>query len=505
VFKEIKKSPGYREAEKLGYNFVGDTGYSSKRLEYYSLGLTERLLTSKYRPIRAWGRLLEASERGAVAGINTMQKGLYDIAAKNVNSIPNLTAAQRKLYMRNRAKTANTFMKILRVPPGKEYKGLRRLQQVGNYLLFSPSMTVSRPLSIKALVANKGSRLYAADVIARNIASIYAVTSIPAIIGHQQRLQDPSKEPDLNGELNVLDGNWGKIRWGETIFDFSGGDAPFYRTLARIGVSAYMKGRELATGQATTEAFGRRVPDAGETLKRYVETRETAALGFAETMLTGKDWMGKPIPRWKATVKALTPEVIEAVVEAGMADGLWGSLAGFAGATTSVGVSTYPVKAATTRSKFKDILAQANYDGRSWDELSERDQMKLRSKHKNQFDVLNELVRKESVKEPREEISKVEEIKSGKRISNMLSPESQALVDDIKIGVSRRPKNFYLNDERYNRYQELVAQFTEDKLSKIDFTDMEDKKRVQRVQVIVKAAKSRAYTMLRKEIKDEQR
>ena len=35
-------------------------------------------------------------------------------------------------------------------------------------------MTAARPLSIKALVANKGSRLYAGEVIATNIASIFA-------------------------------------------------------------------------------------------------------------------------------------------------------------------------------------------------------------------------------------------------------------------------------------------------------------------------------------------
>ncbi|GAG23494.1 unnamed protein product, partial [marine sediment metagenome] len=262
----------------------------------------------------------------------------YDNSMRQVRKL-SLTPAQEKLWLKNRAKTHNTFMKILRVPPGKQYKGLRRLQQVANYFLFSPSMTVGRPLSIKAMVANKGSRKYAAGVIASNIASIYAITAIPTIIGHQMRLQNPEEEPDLNGELNVLDGMWGKIRYGNEVFDFSGGDAPFYRTLARIGVSTYMKSKGAITGKDITEFAGKRIPDAGDTLKRYIETRETAALGYADTLLTGKDWMGEPIPRLEATVRALSPEIVEATIETGMADGLWRSLATFATTTTSVGVS----------------------------------------------------------------------------------------------------------------------------------------------------------------------
>ncbi len=498
MFAQVKNSAGYMESEKLGWNYVGEAGYSSKRLEYYSLGLTERLLTSKYKPMRAWGKLLEASERGAVSGINNMQKGLYDIAAKNVQRL-NFTPAQRKLWMKNRAKTHNTFIKILRVPPGKQYQGLRKLKQVANYLLFSPSMTVSRPLSIKALVANKGSRKYTAGVIASNIASIYAITAIPTIIGHQMRLQNPEEEPDINGELNVLDGSWGKIRHGDTVFDFSGGDAPFYRTVARIGVSAYMSGREFATGEATTEAFGKRIPNAGETLERYFTTRETAVLGYAKTMLTGKDWLGEPIPRFEATVRALSPELIEATIETGMTDGLWRSLATFAATTTSVGVSTYPARATGTRSKFRDIVSQAKHSV-DWDELSMSQQNRLRSEHRKQFEVLSERVRKERIGKPISiEKIKEEELRAGKRIGDMLSEPNRQWVEDISLGLSRRPKNWYLNDKRYNRYQELVAESIDERLSKIDFTGVEEKRRIARVQLIVKLAKNKALGTLRRE------
>ena len=187
--------------------------------------------------------------------------------------------------------------------------------------------------------------------------------------------------------------------------------------------------------------------------------------------------MGEPIPRFEATVRALSPELIEATVEAGMADGLWGSLATFAAASTSVGVSTYPVRAAATRSKFRDIVSQAKHSI-DWDELSMSQQNRLRSEHRKQFEVLSEQVRKERIGKPISiEKIKEEELRAGKRITSMLSKPNRQWVDDISIGVSRRPKNWYLNDKRYNRYQELIAGFVDERLSKIDFTGMELSKR----------------------------
>ena len=83
----------------------------------------------------------------------------------------------------------------------------------------------------------------------------------------------------------------------------------------------------------------------------------------------------------------------------------------------------------------------------------------------------------------------------------MLSVESRKVTKDIKIEISRRPKDFYLNDERYNRYQELVAGFLEEGLSKIDFSTMENRIRVKRVQISIRQAKSRAFTALKEEIR----
>lgn len=204
-------------------------------------------------------------------------------------------------------------------------------------------------------------------------------------------------------------------------------------------------------------------------------------------------------------------------MEAGEADGIWedmangmevdatkkalGNLAPPIAALGGVGTGSYPVHAAVTRYKFQDIIAQTKHE-KNWDELSLPEQNRLRSDHKKQFEVLSERVRRERVDVPfsLERIQK-EESEANRRVTKMLSKNNRGLVKDIDLGVSRRPKNWYLNDERYNRYQELIAQYVDERLSKIDFTGMEDKRRVARIQIITRVAKNKALGILRREIK----
>lgn len=507
IMSNLEKSPGYKLSKKY-LNYVGTSGYASDRLEYYSLGLTERLLSLKLknkfidktigRTIRGYGRLLQTSERGAVAGIDTMMKGLWDISEKNLANMPNMSAAKIKKYRINRGKTINTFMKILRAKNPK----LKEIQRASNWILFSPSMTASRPLSIKALVANKGSRGYTAEIMASNIASIYLMSYIANVIGNEERNLNPTEEPSIDGGINILEGFYGKIRIGDNVLDFSGGDAPFYRTIARIGVSAYFEGQRLATGKRQTTVAGQRIPTAGESLKRYGETRETAALGLAKTLATGKDWMGKPIPRFEATIRAISPEIIEATYDAGEAEGLWEGLASGVAAAASVGTATYPVSAASTRKKFKNIIAKQEH-GKNWDDLTQMQQLKLISKHKKQFDLMNEKVKIERAEKPLKTDKIIEEQKkAGNRIRKSLSKENKAKVKGISLNISRNPEKFYLNDERYQRYEELITKYLDERLSKLKLKEgISYKLRVKMVNKAIKFAKKRAFMDLKKEMK----
>jgi hypothetical protein len=500
----LRQSPGYKESAKY-LNYASTAEYSSKRLDYYKLGLTERVKLAKFKDplldrtlgkgLRTWGKALHASERGAVVGINTMMKNLWDVGEKHLAQLPNMTKAKKNLWRTNRGKTINTFMKILH----SKNPNLQKLQSAANYILFSPSMTASRPLSIKAVLANKGSRGYAAEIIASNIATIFATTAIPAIIADKLREENPDKEPIVSGELNPLAGSWGKIRWGDNVFDFSGGDAPFYRTLARLGVSAYLSGQEAVSGKQQQTVLGQTVPPFGETVLSYGETRETAALGLAKTLLTGKDWVGNDIEGLEALLRAMSPEIIEATIETGMSDGTWEMLATMVATGASIGVSNYPVKAASKRRQFRDTIAQTEH-ATSWDMLDLKQQRKLKSKYRKQFNALDEEVSAERAIKPFDPSRIIEEErKSGIRITKMLTPANQTKVLGISVGVSRSPKKFYLNDKRYQFYQEAVAKHLNDRLNKINLTpNMSNKVRTKKLEAAVKMAKTKAYNDLRR-------
>ena len=503
---KLIQSPGYAESAKQ-LNYIGSKGYSAKRLEYFRMGFTELLANTKFKntiinktlgtPLRAYGKFLQASERGATVGINQMMKALWDKGMRDLSQIPNLTVAQREAWIANRAKTINTNMKILRSKNPK----VQQLQNAANYILFSPSVTASKPLTIKALIANKGSRGYQAQVLASNIGGIMATTAIPAIIAQHQLRQKPNEEPTISGELNPLSSSWGKIRVSNEVFDFSGGDAPFYRTLARIGVSAYLYGQEKVTGERQTTVAGKRVPSISETLTRYGESRETALLGLAKTLATGKDFVGNDMPGYEALLKAISPEIVTATVEAGLADGTWAALATGVATANSVGVSTYPIPAANTRSNFRNIIAQRAY-GKRWDDIGLKEQRQLLIQNRKQFAAFDKLIKAERVEKPftPERIIE-EEKKSGKRITKMLSKTNRAKVAGVSVSVSRRPKNFYLNDKRYQEYQRLTAKYLNERLTKLNLENKSDKVRTKLLEVSVKLAKDKAFRDIRKEMR----
>lgn len=501
--KKLITSPGYNESAKH-LNYIGHKGYSAQRLEYFRGGFTELLVSAKFKnklidksfgkALRAYGTAIAASERGASVGINSMMKGLWDKGMKDLQNVRNLTPAQREAWIANRAKTINTNMKILRSKNPK----VRELQRSMNYLLFSPSVTASRPLSIKALLVNKGSRGYQAQVLASNIAGIALTTAIPAIIAQHQIRQRPDKEPDISGELNPLSSDWGKIRIKDEVFDFSGGDAPFYRTLARIGTSAYLYGQERVTGERRTSVAGRRLAPIGETLLRYGETRETALLGLGKTLATGKDFVGNDMPGYEALLRAITPEVITATVEAGLADGTWAAMAAAGTTANSVGVSTYPVRAANTRSQFRDFVANEAH-GKRWNDLTQKEQIKLSAKHRKGFEKLDEEVRKERIDHPFDPAKiKEEERQSGKRITKMLTKQNRKKVEGVSVNISRRPKNFFLNDKRYQAYQESVARHLNERLSKVTLEGRSPRARKALMESAVKIAKAKAFNDVRK-------
>ena len=526
VSVSIEKSPVYKLGKKsYGANYLSMKPWASveagTKLEQYGR-VSEIFIRSKSRIIRGIGVWLRASERGANLGMNNalnklVIKGEKDLARYGRNK--SLSEESIAAWRRRRGHDINIFTKRVTAKHPK----IKSIQRAANWIVFSPSYTASGlasgPQSFIKLATGKGfaDKTYAMQIMLSRLAGLTAASSAVGYVGYKWRLRNPTEEPVIDSSPNPIDPLFGKIRRGEDVYDMGFGDVADYRLMAHIGVSAHMTTKELLTGKQVTTVGKKKPPSAGEAFSRYLNSKRTLYLTLGKQLLTGKDWLGNPVTLKDTALDNLPFEFIQAFVEAGEADGIWedmangmemdaakkalGNLGPAIAALGGVGTGSYPVHAAVTRYKFQDIIAEQKH-GKAWDRLTLREQNRLKSDHRKQFEVLSERVRKERVEVPfSEERIQKEKTEANRRVSKMLSKENKELVKDIDLDIGRRPKKYYLNDERYNRYQELVAQFVDERLSRIDFTGMEEKRRIARVQVIVKVAKNKALSTLRREIR----
>jgi hypothetical protein len=524
IDKALRATPGFKfSKDYVKYLKAPDDPFGSveagTKLQQYG-GFGEYLLSRKgtglaSKAARKWGQVINASERGANTGINTAVNLLWIEAEKDLARMRArkfMTSEQIKKFRTQRGLDIMTGLKrrTAKTQPGKD------IERAANWILFSPTNTWSRmiqPLQvIRRAATGKGyEQTYAAELMVSNIAKISAMGSIAAYTGHRLRANDPTQEPYIDGSNDPTNSMWGKTRIGNDVFDPSGGDASTYRMFARVGLSAYMYGREMITGKEGSS------PKAGGEFKRWLGSRETVLLGLGKTLATGKDWLGRPIGRIEGLLKAFPIEFVVSVIEAGTADGTWEQLAagdiqeaskGLIGniplgifGLLGGGTGSYPVKAATTRYNFRNFIAQKAHS-KDWDALSMSEQRNLSRENRKQFEALNRQVKTEQIEDPYNPERQIEEARlSQKKITGLLTKTNRTKVAEISVAVSRRPKNFYLNDARYQKYQELTAKYLNERLTKRNLEGKSPRTRDILLELDIKLAKDKAFRELRKEIR----
>lgn len=543
INKKLEATPGYDLSTKY-VNYLGVTPWASAKagtkLQQYG-GFGEFLLSRKGNSIaaktaRKWGQVINASERGANAGINTAVNLLWTEGEKDLArqmARKSMTTVQIENFRVNRGRDIMTGIKrrTALTPQGKE------IERAANWVLFSPTNTWSRmiqPLQIikrlgglkglkpvarriglkpESIAAGEGlkGKSYAAELMVSNIAKISAMGSIAAYTGHRLRANDPTQEPYIDGSNDPTNSMWGKTRVGNDVFDPTGGDASTYRMFARVGLSSYMYGRELITGKEGSS------PKAGEEFKRWLGSRETVLLGLGKTLATGKDWLGRPIGRVDALLKSFPIEFVVSVIEAGTADGVWEQMAAGDIQKASVGfvsnlpvgafgllgggTGSYPVRAATARYNFKNFIAEKEH-GKEWDDLAIGEQRRLTRENRKQFEVLDRQVKTERLVDPYDPKRQIEEARlSQKKITDLLTKPNRTKIAGFSVAVSRRPKNFYLNDERYQEYQELTAKYLNERLSKRNLEGRSQRTIDILLELDVKLAKDKAFREIRREMR----
>ena len=523
VSKTIEASGAYKLGQKeYGTNYLSMKPWASvgagTKLEQYG-HISEVFRRSNNRVIKGIGTWLRASERGANLGMNDALNKLVIKAEKDLARYSkNRTLSDKQIaaWRKARGHDINIYTKRITM---KHPKG-KAIQRAANWLVFSPSYTASGlasgPQSFLRLATGKGfaSRTYAMQIMLSRLAGLTAASSAIGYVGHKWRLKNPTEEPPIDSSANPIDPLFGKVRQGLEVYDLGFGDVADYRLMARVGLSAYMGAKKLLTGKEITSIGGKKIPTAGESFGRYLESKRTLYISLAKQLATGKDWLGNSVTLKDTALDNLPFEFFQAFVEAGAADGLWesmaegidldtakktlGNLAPAIAALGGVGTGSYPTYTYVTRSKFRDVIAEKEYTKR-WDDLTQREQRKLSIRHRKAFAIFERKIKEERVEKPSSPVRIIEEQrKSGVKITKLLSKPNREKIKGVSVTVSRRPKNFYLNDERYQRYQELTAKYINERLSKLKLIGKSDRVRIKMLEVAVKMAKAKAFRDIRK-------
>jgi hypothetical protein len=468
------------------------------------------------------GKWYVASERSMVASTNSFMQELYNIQTKHWEK-QGVTGKQLEAYKRNYTDTVNTFMKILRAknPEGKA------IQRAANYVLFSPSMTFSRLKRPYVLLANKGSRMYAASLVSTEIGKIFLISAIANTIGNYYK--DKKGEPKISSDIDPRSTNWGQVRVNDVHYDFGGGDIQFYRTIAR-----------LITGEMKNQAgFIKKVPRLS-VLEQYAKSRETALIGIATELITGRDFQGNKlweIPDWEEVgkrqgpfakiaakigkskistpgkekafvalremLKIRLPQFLGAMFESGINDG-WASI--FARGTSefiSQGTTSYPLSPAAISERIRNKIANDNYN-KIWDDLGPKAQKKLRKK----FPTIEQS--EQEAKFTRRQRTTEFEIKyEPLELNKSVQKNLESLFIPIPSVSRRIATNWFLNDQRYENYRDLSSKYINTRLGKLflkpGWVNLKEERKIERVTKEIEFAKELARRQIEKLANKESR
>jgi hypothetical protein len=515
IAKQTRENPEHQKAKDAGMNFIPETPYEGERPDQYISNLPESMATLGEKsnliakiaasPIRGYGKWLLSAERSFATSTNHFMQSLWDSQAKiwshTLSEFEKTNPTKKELNkfkaeqtdeQNNYTDTINTMMKLMKAksPTGKA------IMKVANLVLFSPSMTFSRPRRLKVLAMNKGSRLYAAQIVATEIGKLFLISALASAIAAKFRAENPDEEPPIDSDLNPLSSNWGKLKINNTYFDYGGGDIQFYRTIAR-----------LVTLHTKNQAGEIRPIEFWETVKNYGQQRETALIGTIAELISGKDYMGKPITAIDSLTQSQIPQFAENIYQAAKTDGIGMAMLAGASGLASAGVSSYPPAGKTEETLLKNKLAQ-NAHKMNWNDLSPNQQQALWRANKNTIRQAEAKTDKERAERQDDtylvKIRKAER-EAGQDVLKAMSKENSVIVKEagIELGLNRSAGSWDMNDARFEQHKKLVAEKIDSEINRLKTRPIWDKmtadQKQRRVESIVVRAKSSAKGVIIRE------
>lgn len=332
-----------------------------------------------------------------------------------------------------------------------DVKGLKEYMPALNAAFFAPRLTMGRIQALGDLFRGATGDIKAGKfsptrkIIAQDLMTFFVGGA--GILGLLSLMKGVTVEDDPRSS------DFGKVRFGNTRFDFWGGYSQMARLIAQF-IKAEAKGTET----------GRIMPiDRGRIVWRYIQSKLSPASGMSVDLILGETFIGEqleftPEGITKQAFERFTPLFIQDVIDAARYQGLTtaGIVAPLAG--HGIGAMTYPVRPATEASRIKDVKSRLAY-GKGWDEIGPLAQSYIRERNP---DIA---LLERQAKSERENFDMVarrleEQHKVTKGIIKKLPVPIRNDIDRLDVvipGLSRYVSNgWYLNDKRYKTYQKEI-------------------------------------------------
>ena len=491
-FGQMMKSarPGHKGKEYARY--LEDMAESSRyaglrrhaKLDITQWGLSD--ITTREEPfLSSWAELIPGvkwSERTFTTMSNQLRINVFDDIARNWERAGMSWASSPEEYTRlaaflNHATGRGTIT--------ERYAGITPHL---NAFFFSPRYQISRPQVVyDAFVSLKNPA--ARKVIVGDLVKFVGTGTAAMYLINQSSGAEVELDPRSN--------EFGKVKIGNTRYDFWAGYGQIARLVAQV-----------SAGQAMAKGGELRDINQKEVIERYVRTKLSPPAGLAWDILEGETFMGEQMvlePTFLATdvPKRIAPMVMQDIIDAIRFQGMDGLLP--VTSTTAffgMGVGTWEPSKWELLAREKDDLANSTY-GMEWDKLNEVQQKLLTRDNKLLGNLEREAAYERTVFPFLEEIKK-EQLAAGFDVEAGLLIGTQKEMERLKVRVGSLPRtwgSWTLNDERYEKYKNLLTKELQQILSPaIKAEGWKKKSKEIQIMFIEKAivnAKTKARTAIR--------
>lgn len=480
----IKRGPGAIEAIERGEELIG-----AEPIEQLP---KIPVIGPAFIPI---AQLTRMAERGFVEGLNYFRVSIYDgVRTAQQETLKQMSEADRAKHehLFNSEEATNRLKSLINDATGRAW--VKRTAAMRGLIpilsaAFAPRFVISRfraPVRVAVEVTRAGKRIAMGEPLnwaelRLTAGAMAGLTALVTIVG--TALVATAKmwgydEDEVEFETDPRSVNFGRVKIRNMRFDLAGG----YQTSVRIAA-------QMASGQAKSQAGEIYDVDRGELLLRELRKKSRPIVSLVVDSWTGRTFWGEKfgappkgkerdaleaigLPEnmqgvtkefWQRTMGLAVQDLVDAYIIEGVPEGVVAGILANAG----VGVQTYERWATSELIEKENRLAKTKY-GKKWDELKPNEQKTLEPK----LESLRVRIGQEMAVKARSKYITEEQEKVRNRMYDALS---KAVKDELyKIGVTnvggigkKWAGDFYLNDKRYKKYEELATPLIRKSLNRL--------------------------------------